>query len=196
MNSIAAVECLQCHRPLPWNLFNTLQHEQCPSCLSTVYAIAFPALLRPPSKGDAAAFLLAEGASCFFHPQRQAAGVCGYCGRFLCHVCDIDINGEHLCSLCVEEGQKKGRIKNLEMRRTLYDDMALSLALLPLLFFYFTIITAPIALYVSIRYWKAPSSILPRTKIRFIFAILFAGMELIAWGFLFFFLFSTRTVAQ
>ena len=106
------------------------------------------------------------------------------------------MNGEHLCSLCIEEGQNKKRIKNLETSRTLYDDIALALALIPLLLFYFTIITAPIALYLSIRHWRSPSSILPRTKLRFIFAILIAGMELIGWGLLFFFLFTTRTVAK
>ena len=196
MNSIAAVDCLRCHHPLPWNLFNTFRRERCPSCSRTVYAIAFPALLRPASQGSAAEVLLAGGAGCFFHPQKKAATVCDYCGRFLCHVCDIDINGEHLCSLCIEEGQNKKRIKNLEMRRTLYDDIALALALIPLLLFYITIITAPIALYLSIRHWKSPSSILPRTKIRFLFAILIAGLELTGWGLLFFFLITTRTVAQ
>jgi hypothetical protein len=153
-------------------------------------------MLRPPSQGSAAELLLAEGASCFFHPQKKAAGVCNYCGRFLCHVCDVEMNGEHLCSLCIEEGQNKKRIKSLETRRTLYDDIALGLALIPLLLFYFTIITAPIALYLSFRHWKSPSSILPRTKIRFIFAILIAVLELAGWGFLFFILFTTRTVAR
>ena len=196
MATIAAVDCLRCHHPLPWSLFNTFQRERCPSCSRALYAIAFPAMLRPPGQGKAAEPLVAEGASCFFHSQKKAVGVCGYCGRFLCHVCDIDLNGEHLCSLCIEEGQKKKRIKSLETSRTLYDEIALALALLPLLIFYLTVITAPIVLYLSVRHWNSPSSILPRTKVRFIFAILIAVLELTGWGALFYFLITSRTVAK
>jgi hypothetical protein len=79
-------------------------------------------------------------------------------------------------------GKSKGKIKNLENRRTLYDSVALSLAVLPLLIFYFTIITAPMALYVAIRYWNAPRSIVHRTRIRYVFAILFATLQIVGWG--------------
>ena len=47
----------------------------------------------------------------------------------------------------------------------------------------FTLITAPAAIYVALRYWNAPMSLVPRTKIRFILAILFAGAELAGWSF-------------
>jgi len=60
--------------------------------------------------------------------------------------------------------------------------MALALAAYPLLIFYFTIITAPAALFVAIRHWNSPSSIIPRTKIRFVLAIITALMELAGWG--------------
>lgn len=46
-------------------------------------------------------------------------------------------------------------------------------------------------IYVVIRYWKAPQSIVRRTKIRFIIAILIALLEIGGWAALFVY-FSTR----
>ena len=69
-----------------------------------------------------------------------------------------------------------------QTERTLFDSVALSLAVLPLLLFWVTIVTAPMALFVAVRYWQAPSSILPRTKIRMVVAIVVASLEIVAWA--------------
>jgi hypothetical protein len=47
-------------------------------------------------------------------------------------------------------------------------------------------------LYVVVRYWRAPSSILPRTKIRFYIAALLATIEIGAWIWLVLFLIYRR----
>jgi len=64
----------------------------------------------------------------------------------------------------------------------LYDSLALSLALVPMLIFYLTFITAPAALFIALRYWNAPRSIVHRSKIRLIFAIIIASLQIIGWG--------------
>ena len=38
-----------------------------------------------------------------------------------------------------------------------------------------------IAIFVALRYWNTQSSIIPRTRIRHILAILFASLELAGW---------------
>ena len=73
----------------------------------------------------------------------------------------------------------------MENRRTLYDSIALSLAVLPLVilfFWFFTIVTAPMALFIAIRYWNAPRSIVHRTRIRYVVAMTVASVEIAAWG--------------
>jgi hypothetical protein len=72
----------------------------------------------------------------------------------------------------------------MENRRVLYDNIALSLAILPNILWFITFLTAPVVLYYVIRYWKAPSSIIPRTKIRFIFAASFALLQILGWSLL------------
>jgi len=45
-------------------------------------------------------------------------------------------------------------------------------------------ITAPAALYLTVRHWRTPLSIFPRTKIRFIIAFLLAAAQLVGWCYL------------
>jgi hypothetical protein len=64
----------------------------------------------------------------------------------------------------------------------MYDSIALSLAILPVIIWPVTLFTAPAAIFYAIRHWKSPTSILPRTKIRHVFAILIGTLMLFGWG--------------
>jgi len=142
----------------------------------------FPALFRRAAVGrDGEAVLVETESTCFYHPQKKAVLPCEACGRFLCVLCDCELHGKHYCPACLEVGRKKRKIKSLETERTLYDSLALSLAVLPLLMFYLTFITAPAALYMALRYWNAPRSIVHRSKIRLVLAITFASLQIIGW---------------
>lgn len=178
------MNCLSCNTLLPPSVINTDRFEPCPTCGAKVRADLFPAALKEKS-GAATGTPVVDGESsgCFYHPEKKAVIHCGSCGRFLCSLCDVELSGEHICFSCLESGKKKKKRVDLENHRTLYDGIALRLALLPLLIFWLTIITAPLALYVAIRYYKAPSSIIPRTRFRFIVAGFFSVCQIVAWGF-------------
>ena len=180
--------CPKCHRQLPSDLANVPEMGHCPACNTALHLSVFPALYQPLTAGSMGdKVVLDNEASCFYHPQRKAVIPCDSCGRFLCALCDIELQDQHLCSNCLESGKKKGTFKHLDNQRMLYDTIALRLAVYPLVlffFWFFTIITAPIAIIVSIRYWNAPSSLLPRTKARFIIAILLAGIQIAVWGYM------------
>ena len=119
--------------------------------------------------------------------QKKAVIPCSACGRFLCALCDVEFNGRHLCPACLETGKRKRKIKNLENHRTLYDTTTLFLAILPMVFcFWVTLLTAPMVLFLVIRYWKAPTSIVPRTKIRFVSAFVIASLQIVGWSVFFF----------
>ena len=190
----AVVTCIKCKTPLvsaegPGTArvaLNTGEAVQCPSCGSPVLVEVFPALFRLNDGSHAGEKITStDEAACFYHPQKKAKVPCDSCGRFLCALCDVELNGEHLCPGCIQSGKKKGRLKNLENERVLYDYVALATAVFPLLLvvtIYFTFITAPIALYLSIRHWKSPPSLVPRhSRVRFGFAIFFSIIQIAGW---------------
>jgi hypothetical protein len=177
------LQCTKCRTPLPESLVNRPELEPCPACGVSLQVEVFPALFRRLTPGrDGEALLVDSEASCFYHPQKKAVVPCEGCGRFLCALCDCELRGQHFCPGCLESGKKKGRIKHLEDQRTRYDNIALSLTIYPLLIFYFTIITAPMALYVALRFWNAPRSIVHRTRLRLVLAVVFATLQIAGWG--------------
>jgi hypothetical protein len=183
---MSAIACTQCKKPLMPDLLNTPGFSTCNSCGVQLKVRVFPALYReiPRGQGGETA-IVAEESTCFYHPEKKAVVPCEGCGRFLCGLCDMDINGKHLCPACMERGVKIGKLVDLENQRTLYDSLALALAVWPVILVvpvvYFGWLTAPLALYVSIRHWNAPTSILPRGKIRFIIAIILAALQIAVW---------------
>lgn len=180
------VNCSKCQMPLPASALNTGQFSECPFCSVPIQVEVFPALFNPSQTGSAGETILVEGeASCFYHPQKRAAVPCAACGRFLCSLCDVDLNGQHICPVCLESGQKKGKLTELQNKRTLYDSAALSLALLPLLMWPLTVLTAPAAVITAIYAWNKPSSIVARTRLRIYLAIFFGLAEIGGWAVLF-----------
>ena len=188
---MALVHCSKCRNPLPPELLNSPGLNDCPRCGSKTQVWAFPALVKPPEapqKEDG--FKFADDAACFYHANKRAVVPCSWCGRFLCSLCDIEFDGDHVCPTCLESGKRTHSVKRLETQRMLYDNLALALAIWPMLIIYLTVITAPASLFVVFRYYKAPSSILPRTKFRFYVAGLFALLQIAGWVTLLVFLIS------
>jgi len=180
------VACPKCRAVLGVEYFNQPVWRPCPSCTTELRVEVFPAMFRE-EQVTAGERIMAEGeASCFYHPEKRAAVVCDACGRFICALCDVDFNGQHLCPACFEAGRQKGKIAKLQNTRTRHDRIALVLAVAPLLIFYFTLFTAPAALFYAIWHWKSPGSIVPNwRRLTLIIAMLFASMEIAGWVTLF-----------
>jgi hypothetical protein len=173
------------------NVLNTPSLAVCNSCGVKSRADVFPAVNRPPgtaifNEAVATGTEATSGteAGCFYHPPKKAVVHCSVCGRFLCALCDLEINDRHFCAACLEIGLQEKTITHLENHRVLYDKIALFLSIIPFSFvlWFFSILTAPAAIFVAIRYWRTPCSIMSGTKVRFLLAIFFAGSQIIAWA--------------
>ena len=112
----------------------------------------------------------------------------------MCALCDLDLGGRHLCPACVTEGtpataspgggdraRAGGELSN---ERFLYDHMALTLAVAPLVLLWpVTLFTAPAALFYAVRYWNdPPRGFIPRRRYVIFTAALLALAEIAAWG--------------
>ncbi len=144
----------------------------------------FPALFREPEKGRLGE-RVTEGsqAVCFFHAGRQAAVVCDRCGRFLCGLCDLGAGGRHTCPVCFGEGARGDPALESTRSQTgiLYDNLAMALAVLPMVTIYGTFVGAPAALFVVFRYWNRRPPGVPRPRWRFVVAGMLAVCQIALW---------------
>ena len=179
----ASLTCDRCRTRLPVTALNTPHMAVCPGCNNSIWFFVFPAYYRAHAPAKAGETLMVEGeSSCFYHPTKKAVVPCDGCGRFLCALCDVELDAKHLCPKCVEAAKEKKTMNTLENERFLYDAVALLLALLGLLLLpcapYVSVFMAPTAIYLSIRHWNAPRSLMSRTKWRFVVAIFLALIDL------------------
>lgn len=181
------VLCPACSQELPPDLVNRPSPGSCPSCQKKIQIAVFPALFRKKEQGPQPVKKEGE-ASCFYHPEKPAVAVCDFCGVFLSDLCDLQINGKHICPPCFAKPENKARLLQSDRTRTLYDGIALGLALLPFLAIFivgplvvFTFFTSLAAIFIAIRYWKSPGSVIPRSRVRYILAIFLASTQIVGW---------------
>jgi len=171
------LECPKCKAPLLNGVFNQPLPTPCSSCRTLLQVEVFPALFRPIGPGHAGEAIMVEGeSSCFYHSQKKAVRACDMCGRFLCALCDCELKGRHLCPACLESGQKKQKIQGLEDLRVLYQRQALIVSFIPLI--------GPIAIFLALRYWKTPGSLVSPMRWAMPVALTFGILQALLIAFL------------
>ena len=155
--------------------------EQCPSCKRAMRVVIFPSFHRPVIKGATAETVMVEGeAACFYHARKRAQVPCDDCGRFLCAVCDLELNGRHLCPQCLETGAKKGRVQSLERGRFRWDQVILHLVLVPLVICGLLLpLTSLATLALVVWKWKSPPSLVSNTRLTLMVCAVFAMIEFV-----------------
>ena len=176
-----ALPCPNCKRVLGPEAWIDATSGVCLRCETSFEFVPFPALTATRARLAPQAAVLAADSVCYFHPENRAEAVCDSCGRLLCPVCNIPFAGQHLCPTCVA-ATKKSDAAPAVRQRTLYDACALALALMPLLIWPFTAITAPMALGVVIYGWRKPGSIVRgASRVRFVLAGILALAQIGVW---------------
>jgi len=176
-----ALPCPHCQRVLEPNSWHGETAGRCGRCLAEFDFFPFPALTAERVRIAPQAALVAEDSVCFFHGENRAEVVCDDCGRLLCAVCAISFGGRRACPSCVA-ASKKSEAAPVVRQRVLYDSLALTLALFPLVLWPFTLVTAPVALGIVIAGWNKPNSLVRGPgRTRLIVAGIFALLEIAVW---------------
>lgn len=171
--------CSGCSRPIPAAAVAAREWE-CGRCGAQLELIPFPALWRAAPSADTGQALGSDSdAACFFHAAKRADVACDACGRFICSLCAVELASAPYCPECVESGNRRAGVPSLETQRTLWDRIAFAVAVLPTLLIYVTVVTAPIAIYLSIRHWNSPGSLVGRSRWRFVAAIVVGSLQLL-----------------
>ncbi|MEO7794930.1 MAG: hypothetical protein ABIV06_09175 [Thermoanaerobaculia bacterium] len=170
--------CSGCSSPLPAAALAARDWE-CTNCAAKLALTIFPALWRASPAAETGHALSSDSdAACFFHTAKRAEVACDACGRFICSLCAVELGGGSYCPACIDSGDRRAGVPSLETHRTLWDRIALAVAVLPMLIFYVTLVTAPVAIFLSIRHWSSPGSLLGRSRWRFVVAIVLGGLQL------------------
>lgn len=196
---MAFVRCSSCGSGMADALFQRTGAALCPACGREVHASLLPALFKtpalqppalpeePPAPGEAV---------CFYNPDRRATKVCDHCGVFVSEAWAAKWGAQTVCLKCLEDLRSKHKDTRFEAKRTLWDNVALFLAVGPwvlalmfvatLLLYGFaffcillTLVTAPAAVFIALRYWNAPRSLVPRGRGRLAWAL---GLSLLQVG--------------
>jgi hypothetical protein len=178
----ANIQCSECRSDLPPNFFNSGRFDFCPRCGAAVRVEVFPALFREVKAEQPQTVIIEGESSCFYHATKKAVIPCDSCGRFLCALCDIDLNGQHICPVCLETGKKKGKLQTLTNRCIRYDNIAMTVAVISLLACLFpSIVGGPVALFISLYYRNKMSSGVHQSKVWFTVATIIASLEILGW---------------
>ena len=176
-----ALPCPKCKRVLESYSWHDAGSGSCRRCETEFDFTPFPALTATRSIVVPQAAELAADSVCFFHAENRAETICEGCGRLLCPVCTVKFSGQKLCPTCIA-GTKSSDAAPTVRDRTLFDGTALAIALIPLLMWPFTLITAPVALGFVIYGWKKPGSLVRgRSRVRFVLAAVCAVLEIGGW---------------
>ena len=196
---MAYVRCSSCGFGMPDALFARTGSADCSTCGKEVRATILPALYKgpgarppllpeePPAPGEPA---------CFYNPDRRATKVCDHCGVFVSDAWAAKWGSQTVCLKCIEDLRSKHKDTRFEAKRTLWDNIALFLAVGPwvlagllvatfilygfaILVLFTTLATAPAAVFVALRYWNAPRSLVPRGRGRLCWAL---GLGLVQVG--------------
>ena len=139
----------------------------------------FPAAVRSREPVKPETILEGNESTCFFHSELPATAICDVSGRMICDLCTTDWNGRTVSFESLQLLLKEESASDHVRSRTKWDSIALSLVILPILFWPVFLLTAPAALIICITKWRAgPTSILRRSRWRYIVAGLLALLEM------------------
>lgn len=147
-----------------------------------------PAIFRQKNAVSPEALVEEGQSTCFFHPKNPATSICSISGRMICELCTTEWEGEKVSFEALQTTIKKGPQKAQHSGWIKWDDVALSLAVFPLILWFITIVTAPIALGICLWFWrKGVTSPVRSSRWRYVVAGLLSILQI---GFWLWFLFS------
>jgi hypothetical protein len=177
-NEGPVLHCPGCRSRLKVGREISFFEEKCPVCHREVSVTVFPRLFREWAVAEAGAPAAEGEASCSFFPGERAEKVCDECGCFLSARAAVSWAARDLCLPCLHRLREVEKDPGYIGRTRLQDKRALALVtwLAPLSLF-----TAPLALYLLLRYRGRPEGFAPRSRLTWWVAFTLAITWLIVW---------------
>ena len=188
--------CVACDASLPISTERGGGVEiACPACATRQRQQLFPAMVKSVEPLQESVYS-DENAVCYFHDTSGARTLCDDCGRYLCDLCRLEMPQpanrpagfpQIVCPSCYAHRAATEESAPWDLMQTTYlryDLMALFVAFLPLLLvltFLLTPLTAPIALYLALRYWGRSRNPVKRFYLNGVLALFLVMGVLLIW---------------
>ncbi|NJK91949.1 MAG: hypothetical protein HC904_09040 [Blastochloris sp.] len=157
----------------------------CSNCQTPSYTLGFPASRPSVRRSHTPEPVQDEGEStCLYHNHYKASAICVSCGAFVCQLCEIHLHEEPICPACLRRQTQSGKNTLLKTKHYRWDCIALGLAVftpITIAFWFLSLFTAPLALFLVFRHWKDGAHLHPPSKVRFLCAALAALVQVLAW---------------
>lgn len=175
--------CFSCNQTIPAPVDGSMLTLQCANCGQSNGVAAFPASVKapalppplvpetPPAEGEAV---------CFYSPNRRATTACDHCGVLISAPWAAAWGSDTVCLKCLEHLREERKDERFISGRTLWDNIALALALTPftIVLWWAVFVTAPAALILAIRHWNSSRGLVPRGRGRLILAIVISLIQI------------------
>jgi hypothetical protein len=186
------LSCPRCKAEIEARLWQDPANDSCPECGLGLEVLPFPALMAPRTVARASAAVLTEESVCFFHAKNRGEALCDRCGRILCLVCAINFSGKKVCPECIKAAQNSTE-GSLARERPLFDRIALMTAVVPLLIWPLTLLTAPGAFALALYGWNKPGSLVRGvSRTAQVTALVISLAQIVGWVVLFTYLYSRK----
>ncbi|MCF6176039.1 MAG: hypothetical protein L3J71_09765 [Victivallaceae bacterium] len=172
------VICEKCSGRLTVEGLNTF--SSCPGCRLKQKVVLFSSIEKEPEKGAAPEAVLDDHAACINHPEKSAAALCDGCGAYICNLCDIEIEKQHLCPRCFNNTADE--ISSVSKKTELHDSRALAIAFVSILIGPLSLLTAPIAIGWALFHWNKINTPYKRGKWRFVVTLMIATGLFFGWS--------------
>jgi len=145
----------------------------------------FPAAIRKKKTIQTEVVLEGGQSTCFFHSKLPATALCDVSGRMICDLCKTEYEGKIVSFEALQSLVSKGSKNQRKRGRRKWDDIALALAIIPILAGPLVVVTAPFALGICLFKWReGPTSVLRNNRWRYVVAAIFAILQIAVSGIL------------
>ena len=173
--------CIFCNQELPPTALQSATETTCPGCRRHSRVLVFPAIhgTSPPARDET---IPEEGAVvCFYNPNRVATDECFHCGVLMSRPWAAVWGLKTVCLKCLEHLRTQGRDRQFQGTLVLWDTIALRVALLPvtIIFWWAVFVSAPAALFLAIRHWNSPRSMVSPGRWKLGLAATLASLQIL-----------------
>ena len=187
--NVSAIKCSKCGSKFSVAQLKQDDFVECSRCRQKSKIKLFPSLIKKEEAAKIERITeFDEGAAhCFYHEDKKTAAICDYCGCFMCALCDIELDGKHICPKCLEKRSSKDELDSLVNKQVQHHMIALFVALIGPCFL---AIPSFFAVVYAIRGLKAKPNIYAKSavlqKTVSVIALIIASLSIIGLGFFIF----------